>query len=90
LLERTHWHARLLQGSDYPLPGVMPLYSVQLLVDNGWLDPSAAPVLRRLREHNAMLFDFVLKRSLRSGGHAFGDAVFSTRLRFDSLRTGGR
>jgi predicted TIM-barrel fold metal-dependent hydrolase len=84
LLERTHWHSRLLQGSDYPLPGVMPLFSVKLLVDKGWLEASAAPVLKRLREHNAMLFDFVLKRSLRSGGHKFGNAIFATRSRFDN------
>ena len=80
LLERPHWHPRLLQGSDYPLPGVLPLYSVKLLVENGWLEASAAPVLMRLREHNALLFDFVLKRTLRSRGHAFADSVFATRL----------
>jgi uncharacterized protein len=87
LLERTHWHTRLLQGSDYPLPGVVPLFSVKVLVEKGWLDASAVPVLKRLREHNAMLFDFVLKRSLRVGGHAFGDAIFSTRSRFDHGRS---
>ena len=82
LLERTHWHARLLQGSDYPLPGVMPLFSIRLLVEKGWLDETAVPVLMRLREHNALLFDLVLKRSLRAGGRAFGDSIFATRLFF--------
>lgn len=65
-----------------------PMFSVKLLVDKGWLEPAAVPVLKRLREHNAMLFDFVLKRSLRSGGHAFGNAIFSTRSRFDNGQAG--
>ena len=30
VVERTEWHPRLLNGSDYPLPGIMPLYSVEL------------------------------------------------------------
>jgi hypothetical protein len=36
----------------------------------------------------AMLFDFVLKRSLRSGGHAIGNTILSTRSRFDSGQAG--
>ena len=32
VIERTEWHARLLNGSDYPLPGVMPMFSVDYLV----------------------------------------------------------
>src|SRR5207237_486260 len=31
-IERSEWHARLLNGSDYPLPGVMPIFSVDYLV----------------------------------------------------------
>ena len=41
LLERADWHARLLNGSDYPLPGVMPIFSVRELVARGLLAPEA-------------------------------------------------
>jgi mannonate dehydratase len=83
LLERDDWHARLLNGSDYPLPGVMPLYSADYLVEQGFLEREAAPVLKEIRARNALLFDFVLKRSLRWKGKRFADSVFETRRFFD-------
>jgi mannonate dehydratase len=79
LIERTDWHPRLLNGSDYPLPGVMPLVSTQLLEQLGVLDPRLAPVLAAIREHNPLLFDFVLKRHLRAGARRFSPRVFETR-----------
>ena len=82
VLERGEWHARLLNGSDYPLPGVMPLYSLERMVELGFLDRAAAPVLSAVRAHNALLFDFVLKRSLRWQGKRFADGVFQTRAFF--------
>jgi uncharacterized protein len=83
VLEKTEWHARLLNGSDYPLPGVMPLYSLERMVELGFLERSAAPVLSAVRAHNALLFDFVLKRSLRWQGRRFADGVFQTRRFFE-------
>lgn len=82
LLERTEWHERLLNGSDYPLPGVVPIVSLPLLVERGLLAADAAPTLRELRDHNVLLFDFVLKRSLASNGKRFGKAVFETQRWF--------
>ena len=79
VLERSHWHPRLLNGSDYPLPGVMPIYSVERLAELGLVERAAAPVIRQIREHNPILFDFVLKRSLRLNGRAFPASVFETR-----------
>jgi len=81
-IEETGWHARLLNGSDYPLPGVMPLYSVDYLVSLGLLAREAAPVLMEIRAHNPLLFDFVVKRHLRSRGKAFSPSVFETRRFF--------
>lgn len=78
-LRATQWHARLLNGSDYPLPGLMPIFSVDYIVSLGLLDPAAAPVLTEIRRHNPLLFDFVLKRSLRADGKRFAAAVFETR-----------
>ena len=83
VLERADWHARLLNGSDYPLPGVMPLYSLDFIVSLGLLAPAAAPVLTEIRRYNPLLFDFVLKRSLRLRGAALGRSVFETRRFFE-------
>ena len=86
LLARRDWRDRLLNGSDYPLPGVVPLVSLPALVDRKLLDPDAVEPLRRIRETNVLLFDFVLKRSLASNGNLFPPSVFETRRYF--LRTG--
>ena len=83
VIERTDWHARLLNGSDYPLPGVMPIFSVDYLINVGLLDKESAPVLTEIRRHNPLLFDFVLKRRLRSRGKALSANVFETRAFFD-------
>jgi mannonate dehydratase len=82
VIERADWHARLLNGSDYPLPGVLPIFSVDYLVSLGLVSSAAAPVLRDIRLHNPLLFDFVLKRELRSGGKALPASVFETRMFF--------
>jgi mannonate dehydratase len=84
ILERSEWHARLLNGSDYPLPGVMPIFSVDYVVSLGLLEPTAAPALKEIREHNPLLFDFVLKRSLRANGRSLAASVFETRRFFES------
>ena len=84
VIEREDWHPRLLNGSDYPLPGVMPIFSVDYLVTLGLVQESAAPVLKEIRSYNPLLFDFVLKRHLRSNGKALSKSVFETRSFFDS------
>ena len=38
-----------------------------------------AEVLSAIRRHNPLMFDFVLKRTLRVGGTGFGTAPFQTR-----------
>jgi len=82
VIEDEGWHPRLLNGSDYPLPGVMPLFSVQHLVSIGLLSGSFSEVLTEIRRHNPLLFDFVLKRALRSSGKALPARVFETRAFF--------
>ena len=83
LVERDDWHARLLFGTDYPLPGILPLVSPARLAAEKLLPAHAVPVLETIREHNPPLFDFVLKRTLRSGAHRFAPGVFETRAFFD-------
>ena len=82
VVEEGSWHSRLLNGSDYPLPGVMPIFSVDYLVSLKMLEASAAGILREIRLHNPLLFDFVLKRLLRSNGKALAAGVFETRAFF--------
>jgi mannonate dehydratase len=85
VLEREDWHPRLLNGSDYPLPGLMPVFSVKYLVSLGLVEESAVELLTYIREFNPLLFDFVLKRHLRSNGKSFAPSVFETRRFFDTV-----
>ena len=48
----------------------------------GLLDAAAAPVLERVRGHNPLLFDFMLKRLLRDGTHRFDARVFESARAF--------
>jgi hypothetical protein len=48
------------------------------LVELQLLDAMAVEPLRRLRESNMLLYDFVLKRSLRKDGQGFATSVFET------------
>lgn len=82
LLEKQEWQDRLLHGSDYPLPGVMPLYSTDLMISLGLLPAAHRETLIDIRRHNPLLYDFVLKRHLASGGRRFSASVFETRKFF--------
>ncbi|THF62229.1 amidohydrolase family protein [Pseudothauera rhizosphaerae] len=83
VIEREDWHPRLLYGTDYPLPGILPLISPAALARARMLDESAVPVLEGIRAHNPLLFTFVLKRHLSSRGHRLPATVFETRRFFD-------
>lgn len=82
ILQREEWHARLLNGSDYPLPGVMPLFSVKAMAQQGYLDANLVEPISALRHHNPLLFDFVLKRHLQVDGKRFAKSVFETGTTF--------
>jgi len=79
VIRRGEWQSRLLNGSDYPLPGILPLFSLKQMVRRGYVTESEADVLSALRLYNPLLFDFVLKRSLRIGQNFFGPEPFQTR-----------
>ena len=82
LINRREWHARLVYGSDYPLPGVMPIFSPRTLVADGFLKDEEALFLSELRRHNPLFFDFALKRLFAVDGQGFGAAVFVSRRVF--------
>ena len=84
VLERDDWHPRLINGSDYPLPGVFPLFSMKTMADRGYIDDRQAETIRAIRPHNPLLFDFVLKRTIRYQGKGFSPSVFETRRVFET------
>lgn len=89
LIAREDLHSRLLNGSDYPLPGVMPLFSLRQLTSLKVLDGKHAEILSALRRFNPLLFDFVLKRTLRVNSARFAPGVFETRGFFQRLPNSG-
>ena len=83
LLARRDWHARLLNGSDYPLPGVLPLVSLPATRRRAACSiPWRRRHCRRSATTTLLLFDFVLKRSLVNNGAGFARSVFETRSYF--------
>ncbi|MDP2247836.1 MAG: amidohydrolase family protein [Nitrosomonadales bacterium] len=84
LLQRSDWHHRLINGSDYPLPGIMPLIDAASLHRQGLLDLDAVSFLQAIKPYNPLLFDFALKRLLHSGDIYFSPDVFHTRSFFES------
>lgn len=89
LLQRTDLHSRLLNGSDYPLPGILPLISLKQLVNQKLLAQEQVEFLKEMRLHNALFFDFALKRLIKFQGKSLPNSVFETRYFFDpsSLKT---
>ncbi|MDR1229427.1 MAG: amidohydrolase [Azoarcus sp.] len=85
LLARDDWHGRLLNGSDYPLPGILPLTSPAALAADGLLPKEAVADLEVLRQHNPLYFDLALKRNLRWQGKSFPAKVFETRAFFEAI-----
>ena len=90
VLERNEWHDRLLNGSDYPLPGVPALFDLDDLVDHGFLPANAVPVLETIQDHNPLMFDFVLKRTAGRNGARFAPRVFETARHLERPAATGR
>lgn len=88
ILSHRDWDNRLLNGSDYPLPGVFPLFSVDSFVERGWITREVGMHLQSVRQANPILFDFLLKRHLRIDGAAFSNAVFETARVFRRTANG--
>ena len=82
MLEREDLHERLVNGSDYPLPAVNLLIRTRPLVKQGYINDSEANSLKEIYDYNPLLFDFVLKRTLRLPGttRSFPASVFMTNL----------
>ena len=78
LLSRHEWHPYLVNGSDYPGPGVVAVMGLNGLVDEGVLPKADAELLGHIQYHNPMLFDFYLKRSLAWKGERWPASVYES------------
>ena len=65
LLARPELDGRLLNGSDYPLPGVDLVIWTRRLVELRMITPAERKALNAIWKRNPLLFDFVLKRTLK-------------------------
>ncbi len=65
LLKRQDLHSRLVNGSDYPLPAVNSLIWTRSMARAGFITAEERQALNEIYDYNPLLFDFVLKRTLR-------------------------
>ncbi|MEW6434132.1 MAG: amidohydrolase family protein [Myxococcota bacterium] len=71
--------ARCINGSDYPLPAINALMQTRAVVDAGLITPEEREALNEIDRHDPLLFDFVLKRTLRRDGRRLADGIFMVR-----------
>jgi uncharacterized protein len=72
MLAREDLHERIVNGSDYPLPAVNLLIRTRPLVKQGYINAGEAASLKEIYDYNPLLFDFVLKRTLKLPGSSKG------------------
>ena len=68
ILAREDLHERIVNGSDYPLPAINVLIRTRPLVNNGYINAAERECLNEIYDYNPLLFDFVLKRTLKLPG----------------------
>lgn len=68
ILEREDLHERLVNGSDYPLPAINLLIRTGTLRKLGYINDEERNSLNEIYDYNPLLFDFVLKRTLKLPG----------------------
>jgi uncharacterized protein len=65
ILKRQDLHPRLVNGSDYPLPAINALIHTRSLARDGFITAEERQALNEIYDYNPLLFDFVLKRTIR-------------------------
>ncbi|MDP6837667.1 MAG: amidohydrolase family protein [Planctomycetota bacterium] len=75
LLERRDLHPRLVHGSDYPLPALNIAFQTSALSRAGFLSAAEREALNEIYNYNPLLFDLVLKRTVRSPGAGDGQVA---------------
>lgn len=91
ILADTALQARLVNGSDYPLPAIDPLVSTRYLVRAGLLAEEDRALVNEVFVRNPLLFDYVLKRKVRvlvdGQERRFAPRVFETAALFPGGRS---
>jgi uncharacterized protein len=79
LLERRDLHHRLINGSDYPFCAVAVAIRPKALADAGFVTEQEAHWLAEIYRFNPLLYDFVVKRTVRhpQTGGRFSPVVFT-------------
>ena len=78
--QRTDLHPRLLNGSDYPLPAINVIIRTGELLELGYITEEERGYLNEIYDFNPLLFDFVVKRTVRGpNGERFAPEVFYAR-----------
>jgi uncharacterized protein len=87
ILQRQDLHARLINGSDYPLPAINFLILIRPLLRHGYITTEQASLLREIYQANPLVFDFVLKRVLVAPGTnvSFADSVFEAHPELERI-----
>lgn len=80
ILKREDLHERLVNGSDYPLPAINVLIRTSSLVRGGYITKAEREALNEIYHYNPLLFDFVLKRTVKLPGttNALPASIFMT------------
>jgi predicted TIM-barrel fold metal-dependent hydrolase len=77
LLDYTELHNRLVYGSDYPVPAVNLVVQTYWFANKGLVAEKACDFISEIYKTNPLLFDFVVKRTLKSkNGNKFNISIF--------------
>ena len=78
VLAKASIHSKLINGSDYPLPAINIVIQTRTLESAGYITSQERESLNEIYDFNPLLFDFVLKRTLRhtKTGERFPPSVF--------------
>lgn len=65
LMEHPELQDRIVNGSDYPLPAINILYRTSQYHKLGYITEEEREALNQVYQHNPLLFDFVVKRTIK-------------------------
>ena len=65
IIDAEEIHDRLINGSDYPVPAINVLVKTSSFVKGGNITEKEGELLNEIFDYNPLIYDFVLKRTLR-------------------------
>jgi uncharacterized protein len=77
ILVSTELQQRLVNGSDYPLPAINVLMQTRAVEKAGLITSEERELLNEIDAHNPLLFDLILKRTIRRGERKLRDSIFT-------------